>query len=170
LSVVELPRERRRRDLRASHADRERAVDFIRQHAGEGRLTTEELSDRVGSALSAKTLGELDDLVVDLPAEPFAFPTAPVPPPPPRRSYLASAAVRYAVTMLLLLNLAAVGFAHVRGAVIGFWLVLFVVLRFARRADRRRRYEARARARGAYFPPPPVEPTSWQPPRVEGRD
>jgi hypothetical protein len=71
-----------RRILRASDADRERAVDFLRRHAGEGRLDHEELADRVGKALSAKTLGELDDLTYDLPVEPAVMPppisTAPV--------------------------------------------------------------------------------------------
>jgi hypothetical protein len=58
------------RDVRASDADRERAVDMLRQHAGDGRISIEELSQRTEHAYSAQTLGELDVLVRDLPPAP----------------------------------------------------------------------------------------------------
>ncbi|HEY6775995.1 MAG TPA: DUF1707 domain-containing protein [Thermoleophilaceae bacterium] len=54
-------------DLRASDGDRERAVDELRAHAADGRLTVEELEERVQRALAARTLGELADLTRDLP-------------------------------------------------------------------------------------------------------
>jgi hypothetical protein len=142
-------------------------VDFIRRHAGEGRLTTEELSDRVGAALTAKTLGDLDDLVVDLPPQVVE---APAPPPPPSRpgpSFLAGAGMRYAVAVLLLLSLAGGGDGRGHGILLGFWVVALLVLRFVRRADRRRRWQARAQARDAQFPPPPLDATSWHPPRAD---
>jgi Domain of unknown function (DUF1707) len=53
--------------LRASDADRERAVDLLRGHAEVGRLTVEELDERCAKALAAKTFGELDGLIEDLP-------------------------------------------------------------------------------------------------------
>ena len=56
--------------LRASHGDRERAVDTLRIAAGDGRLTAEELDERLEAALSARTLGELDALTADLAAAP----------------------------------------------------------------------------------------------------
>ncbi|TXS69546.1 DUF1707 domain-containing protein [Streptomyces sp. me109] len=53
--------------LRASHADRDRAVDVLRIAAGDGRLTADELDERLEAALSARTLGELAVLTADLP-------------------------------------------------------------------------------------------------------
>jgi hypothetical protein len=54
-------------DLRASHEDRDRVVEVLRVAAGDGRLTAEELDERVEVALTARTLGELAVLTVDLP-------------------------------------------------------------------------------------------------------
>jgi len=53
--------------MRASDQEREQAVDMLRDAAGEGRLTFEELTDRVESALQATTRGELERLTDDLP-------------------------------------------------------------------------------------------------------
>jgi len=53
--------------LRASHADRDRVVDVLRVAAGDGRLTAEELDERLEAALSARTVGELAVLTTDLP-------------------------------------------------------------------------------------------------------
>ncbi|RKT18985.1 uncharacterized protein DUF1707 [Streptomyces sp. 1114.5] len=55
-------------ELRASHADRDQAVDVLRLAAGDGRLSTDELETRVEAALSARTIGELASLTSDLPA------------------------------------------------------------------------------------------------------
>ncbi|MGW7406700.1 DUF1707 SHOCT-like domain-containing protein [Streptomyces sp. NPDC054833] len=54
-------------EVRASHADRDRVVDVLTVAAGDGRLTAEELDERVEAALSARTLGELAALTTDLP-------------------------------------------------------------------------------------------------------
>jgi Domain of unknown function (DUF1707) len=54
-------------DLRASDADREAAVDALRRHALAGRLTVEELDERVEKAYAAKLVRELNELQVDLP-------------------------------------------------------------------------------------------------------
>ncbi|WP_329245581.1 DUF1707 domain-containing protein [Streptomyces sp. NBC_01478] len=53
--------------LRASHADRDRVVDVLTGAAGDGRLTAEELDERVEAALTARTMGELAVLTADLP-------------------------------------------------------------------------------------------------------
>ncbi|WP_210585918.1 DUF1707 domain-containing protein [Streptomyces sp. GESEQ-35] len=53
--------------LRASHEDRDRVVEVLAVAAGDGRLTAEELDERVGVALSARTMGELAALTTDLP-------------------------------------------------------------------------------------------------------
>ncbi len=55
-------------ELRASHEDRDRVVELLRVAAGDGRLTAEELDERLEVALSARTFGELSALTADLPA------------------------------------------------------------------------------------------------------
>ncbi|WP_198520400.1 DUF1707 domain-containing protein [Kitasatospora sp. CB02891] len=59
-------------EMRASHADRDRVADVLRVAAGDGRLTAEELDQRLEVALSARTVRELAELTVDLPAVSFA--------------------------------------------------------------------------------------------------
>ena len=57
-----------RGDMRASDAERERVVEELRAHAGDGRLDLEELEERTSAALAAKTLAELGAVKADLPA------------------------------------------------------------------------------------------------------
>ena len=59
-----------RPELRASHEDRDRAVEILRVAAGDGRLTAAELDERIEAALTARTSGELAALTADLPAVP----------------------------------------------------------------------------------------------------
>jgi hypothetical protein len=59
-------------ELRASHADRDQAVELLRVAAGDGRLSPEELDDRLERALTARTYAELAVLTADLPAAPGA--------------------------------------------------------------------------------------------------
>jgi hypothetical protein len=54
--------------IRASDADRDRVAALLREHHAAGRLTAEEFGERMDQALEAKTLGELDQLLADLPA------------------------------------------------------------------------------------------------------
>ena len=54
--------------IRASDADRDRVASLLREHHAAGRLTAEEFHERMDRALEAKTLGELDELMTDLPA------------------------------------------------------------------------------------------------------
>jgi hypothetical protein len=54
-------------ELRASDAERERVVAFLREHALLGRLTDDELEDRIGLAYAAVTVGDLETLIGDLP-------------------------------------------------------------------------------------------------------
>ena len=64
-----------RSKLRASHDDRDRVVELLRVSAGDGRLTAEELDERLEQAMTARTYGELARLVADLPtAGPVAIP------------------------------------------------------------------------------------------------
>jgi len=54
--------------LRASDADRERTAQLLREHHAVGRLTAEEFEGRLEQVFQARTLGELDTLLADLPA------------------------------------------------------------------------------------------------------
>jgi hypothetical protein len=72
--------------IRASDAEREVAVRRMRDAAAEGRLTFEELADRVEAAAGAVTRQDLQRLTADLPAEPAARPSPEVAPAPTRAS------------------------------------------------------------------------------------
>ncbi len=61
----------------AGNADRERAVGVLRAAFTEGRLTQDELNDRVAQAYAARTYGDLWALTADLPAGPLPYPDAP---------------------------------------------------------------------------------------------
>ena len=63
--------------LRASDADRERSAERLRTAAAEGRLTPDELEQRLERAFGARTEAELQPLTADLP--PAASPRAPAP-------------------------------------------------------------------------------------------
>jgi Domain of unknown function (DUF1707) len=63
-------------EIRASHEDRDRVVETLRVAGGDGRLTAEELEDRLETALSARTLGELAALTTDLPTSAPSVPLA----------------------------------------------------------------------------------------------
>ena len=56
--------------MRASDADREHVTERLRQAATEGRLLASELEERLARALRARTYGELDATVADLPGTP----------------------------------------------------------------------------------------------------
>ena len=71
-------REVARSELRASHEDRDRVVELLRVSAGDGRLTADELDERLELAMTARTYGELAKLVSDLPAD-GSVASAPVP-------------------------------------------------------------------------------------------
>ena len=54
-------------EFRASYEDRDRVVEVLRLAAGDGRLSAEELDQRLEMALNARTYGELAALTQDLP-------------------------------------------------------------------------------------------------------
>jgi Domain of unknown function (DUF1707) len=72
--------------MRASSADRERAILVLQRSFVEGRLTRDELDERVGQALVSRAFYELMALIADVPVGPFGrLPAHPASPPFPRR-------------------------------------------------------------------------------------
>src|SRR5215831_5482329 len=100
--------------FRASHADRDRAIDLLKAAFVQGRLTKDELDERLGQALAARTYGDLAALTADLhpglaAAQPERKPAA------PRRAVGRGAGALAA----LLLAIAAVAMALATAAVPG---------------------------------------------------
>jgi hypothetical protein len=79
-------------DVRASDADRDRVAEVLRHAAGEGRITVDELDERIDRAFAARTHGELAELTADLPqvAHAAATPALPVRPGEGGRRWLVS--------------------------------------------------------------------------------
>jgi uncharacterized protein DUF1707 len=104
--------------IRVSDADRERVTSRLREHFAEGRLTSDELDERVSAALNAKTFGDLRPLMADLPEPvPAPRPAHPRPAgPPPWVAYR-----RGPRLMPLLMLVALVALVAPAG---GGWLVL----------------------------------------------
>ena len=67
----------RRPDLRISDTDRDRAAEVLREAHAQGRITVDELDERLTSVYSAKTFAELAPVTRDLPATPDAAAAAP---------------------------------------------------------------------------------------------
>ena len=65
--------------IRAGDSDRQRVVAELQDHFVAGRLTTDELSERVQQTLAARTFGDLALVLHDLPP----LQTAPTSTPPP---------------------------------------------------------------------------------------
>jgi hypothetical protein len=72
--------------VRASDAEREAAMGRLRDAAAEGRLTFEELADRIEAAAGAVTREDLERVTEDLPAAPTPTRSTEVAPVPTRAS------------------------------------------------------------------------------------
>lgn len=72
--------------IRASAADRERAIDVLKTAYSEGRLTKEEFDERSGRVMASRNYGELGAIVADLPVGPY-LPAAPYQAVPPPQAY-----------------------------------------------------------------------------------
>ena len=68
-------------------ADRDRTVTQLRENVVEGRLTLDEFSERVGLALAARTRGDLDAVMADLPQVPPRLPEPTAAPAKPKRRW-----------------------------------------------------------------------------------
>ena len=149
-----------RRILRASDADRDAVVAALRHHGSAGRLDVTEMTERIERALEAKTLGQLDLLLADLPVEQ----TSVVAPPLPTRAEIArSRLVLPSIVRLAIINLLFLALwtdEGARGWVWPVFILLASVLLVLRRVNRISDAEARRRQRqmGRRQGPPSVEP------------
>jgi hypothetical protein len=118
--------------MKASDADRDAVLADLSEHFQAGRLTADELDDRTGRALTARTWGELGDLLQDLPASPAgpAGPRVPVTAPTgvlpqrlPGRTVLVPIAVLAGIAIAVAMS---AGTGHARWGIL--WLVIPVLL------------------------------------------
>jgi hypothetical protein len=65
--------------LRACDADRERVIDILKTAFVQGRLTSQELGERVGEALASRTYADLAAITTDIPDTPVLLPPLPAP-------------------------------------------------------------------------------------------
>jgi hypothetical protein len=106
----------RRYSLRASDSDREDVAERLRAATAEGRLLAGELEERLEVALHARTYGELDALVVDLPAPPATVPATRRRPGLPA---VAGATLALGVVLSVLAASATAGFARAHSSLAG---------------------------------------------------
>ena len=111
----------RRATLRAADSDREHVAERLRQATAEGRLRPDELEERLEATFSARSYGELDALVADLPR----------PPARRRKPQLQPwMLVAFALTVLVVIPIAIVILAAVLfvvlpvAATLAFWLAV----------------------------------------------
>jgi hypothetical protein len=107
-------------NLRAGDADREAIAERLRNSHGEGRLDVQEFQERLDSCYQAKTIGELQQLVGDLPPE------------RPRERPFHLQRLRAVPLLIVLLGTLLIAGAVWHHGAPGFWLLvpLFFLLRF----------------------------------------
>jgi hypothetical protein len=140
-------------NMRISDADRERVTSRLRENYAEGRLTQDELDERISATLTAKTFGELRPIMADLPESgqfgpqpgPFGPQQGPMPQPPLQQPMYYRRGPRFLpIAMLLLfavLILPGAGlafFAFLKFALLAA-VVLFIAGIFTARSRRRSR-------------------------------
>lgn len=120
--------------LRAADVDRERVATRIQAAGGEGRLTLQEVEDRLSAVYSAKYTDDLVALTSDLPK------------PVPKRRLVAFGhpavrihlAVAVVLSVLLIVRWAASGVPFFWPAMPMFWLAMSVLVHARVRGARRR--------------------------------
>src|SRR4051812_21860178 len=138
-------------EIRASDAERERVVAFLRDHTLAGRLSHEELEERVGAAYAAVTIGDLERLIDDLPRARHPAPARPRPVRPQRRNEAPPALIVAGVALLMVTGLpvlfiggvvAVLALVFALSFALGPFLLLALIIVLASRRHRR--------------PPPPM--------------
>jgi Domain of unknown function (DUF1707) len=118
--------------VRASDAERDAAGLALRRHHAEGRIDTDELSDRINRCYRARTRGELDALLADLPRDRDAAASA------QRRAWRIGWPPLPVAALILLLAAAWSGHGHRHGPVV-IWPLVILVFIAARTATARLR-------------------------------
>jgi len=115
--------------MRVSDNERERVALFLREQSLEGRLDHDELDERMGAAYRAKTAGELQDLIEDLPHRRVAPAPARRPAPQRRRKgpHPLAIAGMCLLGLLVLPTLAAAGIGVVFAVVMALVVAVFVL-------------------------------------------
>jgi hypothetical protein len=129
------PRNYPRGDLRVSDADRDLALAELSEHFQAGRLTTDEMQERTGQALAAKTGRELSAIMADLPVVRPGASVAPVSKAPERRGlHWTPATTAMLVSVVVVAILAGATFSNPHGHSFPWWLIpaVFLFLRWFR--------------------------------------
>src|SRR5215213_2837509 len=114
----------RQPDLRASDAERAQTIELLRRHHQAGRLTAEELAERIERVNAATTFGDLDASLVNLPRLlPPPPPTAPAQERTPRAARQTFYRVLFAYVVINLFLIGIWAFTG-RGAFWPIWVVL----------------------------------------------
>jgi hypothetical protein len=120
-------------EVRIGDAERQAAARQLQQHFAEGRLTWEELDERLAVAYAARVNADLAGVFTDLPS--LATPAAAMAPAPARLRWRPGIDVRFAIALGLIL--AAFAFLRLDNhdgspffVIVAFWLL------FAARARR----------------------------------
>jgi hypothetical protein len=104
-------------DLRIGDAERDAAMAQLREHFVAGRLTFDELTERIDAALTAKTQRQIDSLMADLPRPPRVIrpeAAAPVPAPDAGR-FLVFAMLLFALATWILIMAWMSRYSHLGG-------------------------------------------------------
>ena len=128
-----------RPDLRVGDAERDSTATALREHYAQGRLSTDELNERLDAAFSATTHGQLDQVTDDLPN---IQPAPSAPPPPaafPQRRLGAGvaravAALVTVVALLAVVTVALHGGAHVPRNIVTLVIALLILRALVGRA------------------------------------
>jgi hypothetical protein len=120
-----------RPDLRVSDADRDAVMAELGEHFQAGRLDSEEFGQRLEAAGNARTRGDLDRLMADLPRT--APPEQPAVPRGPRHAVPVAAVVAMAVAVTVALLAVSSSFAHGPGHGhwgwgISWWVIVIPIL------------------------------------------
>jgi len=127
--------------MRASDADRERVAERLREAATEGRLLTDELEQRLETAFAARTYGQLEGVLHDLPGRALTR--------RPQRSGSALVAPALAILAVPLVLAAIAAVVFVVTGVLAVWMLWIAAGWWFFGPHRRRSYRARY-ARGPH--------------------
>jgi hypothetical protein len=103
-------------NLRIGDAERDVAMAQLREHFVAGRLTFDELSERIDFALTAKTQRQIDRLMADLPRPPRPARAEPPVPAPDAGRFLVFAMLLFALATWILIMAWMSRYSHLGGA------------------------------------------------------